>query len=148
MQWDATASAGFSEAASEKWYAPLIDQPPYAPGQVNAADQQADPASLFHTMRKMIEARKQHPAFSRGALEWVESCPQAVAAYWRIYEDERLLVLNNLSAELQTVEIKRNGQTPPWRVILSSREVEPLEGSAPGRLTISLNPYQYIWMAV
>jgi maltose alpha-D-glucosyltransferase/alpha-amylase len=145
MQWEATASAGFSEAASEKWYAPMIDQPPYAPGQVNAADQQADPGSLFHTMRKMIETRKQHLGFSRGMLEWVESCPQAVAAYWRIYEDERLLVLNNLSGETQAVEVEAS---EGWCALFASPGVEPLAGTTPGHLTIVLNPYAYIWMAV
>jgi maltose alpha-D-glucosyltransferase/alpha-amylase len=144
MQWDAIASAGFSEAASEKWYDPLIDLPPYAPGQVNAVDQQDDPASLFHTMRKMIETRKQHPAFSRGTLEWIESLPQTVAAYWRIYKDERLLVLNNLSGEILAVEVEAD---EGWCALFTRPGFEPLAGTAPSYLTILLNPYANIWMS-
>jgi maltose alpha-D-glucosyltransferase/alpha-amylase len=146
MQWNARPGAGFSAAPLEKWYAPLIDQAPYAAAQVNVADQRANPDSLFNTMRCMIRARKAHKAFGWGSFEWLTSCPEAVAGYWRTYKNERLLVLNNLSAEAQTVEVNRAMPASPWCVILSSPGIELASGSAPGRLTIVLNPYQYIWM--
>jgi maltose alpha-D-glucosyltransferase/alpha-amylase len=147
MQWNAQAGVGFSTAPPERWYAPLIDRPPYAAAQVNVADQQADPTSLLNAMCRMIQARKAHQAFGRGAFEWLASCPEAVAGYWRTYQDERLLVLNNLSAVVQTVEVDLAAQVSHRRVILSSPGVEPSEGSAPSRLTVALNPYQYLWMA-
>ena len=141
MQWEAQPGAGFSQAPPDRWYLPLIDQPPYAPAQVNVSAQQADPYSLFNTMRRMIQVRKQHLAFGRGAFEWLDACPKAVTGYWRTYQDERLLVLNNLSEEVQTVVVPSNLSLS---VLLSSGE--PALSSAPGRIVITLQPYQYLWM--
>ena len=59
MQWDATPQAGFS--SSGRAYAPVIREALYAPASVNVTDQQADPASLWHTLRNMIALCKAHP---------------------------------------------------------------------------------------
>jgi maltose alpha-D-glucosyltransferase/alpha-amylase len=146
MQWSARECAGFSTAPPEKWYAPLIDQSPYTAAQVNVAVQQVNPDSLLNTLRGMIRVRKAHHAFGWGTFEWLASCPVAVAGYWRIYQSERLLVLNNLSMHAQTIEVERGAQDLPLCMILSSPGVEPVSGSTPSQLVVTLNPYQYIWM--
>jgi maltose alpha-D-glucosyltransferase/alpha-amylase len=138
LQWDATPSAGFSAAPPAAWYAPVNDQPPYAPGQVNAAAQQADPASLFHTLRRMIQARKAHPAFGRGTFAWLEDSPPAVAAFRREYAGERLLALHNLSGEAQAVALPPGG----WQVLLSSAPAAWPAGSP----ALTLGPYEYLWL--
>ncbi|MGZ9165670.1 MAG: alpha-glucosidase, partial [Anaerolineales bacterium] len=96
MQWDASEAAGFSSAPPEKWYAPPVNAVPYSPANVNVAEALADPASLLNTIRRMIQIRKEHPAFGRGTFEWLAHAPDEVAGYWREYQGERLLVLNNL----------------------------------------------------
>lgn len=64
MQWDGTENAGFSTAPADKLYLPL-DQ---ASDRPNVADQQADPDSLLHLVRRLIELRTSRPELgSRGA---------------------------------------------------------------------------------
>ena len=43
MQWEKSTNAGFSAAQPGGLYAPVITSEPYAPAQVNVADQVADP---------------------------------------------------------------------------------------------------------
>ena len=140
MQWDSSPTAGFSAAAPEKLYAPVVDAPAYGPAQVNVAAQQADPDSLFQSMRRMIAMRKAHPAFGRGDFAWVEAGSPALAAYVRTYENERILVINNLSDQPQEARILGGSAMP---VLLGG----------PARLTsvdfsepVTLEPYQYLWL--
>jgi maltose alpha-D-glucosyltransferase/alpha-amylase len=146
MQWDSTPTAGFSGADSDGFYAPLIDTNAYRPNSVNAQDQQADPKSLFNTIRKMIEVRKQYPVFGRGSFLWVDAGTTAVAAYMRQYEDERLLILQNLSDQIQSVviPIERPKNLHPVD-ILHDRKLRPLQNN---HLTLSLAPYRYLWLKV
>jgi maltose alpha-D-glucosyltransferase/alpha-amylase len=141
MQWDATPNAGFSAASPDRLYTPLVATPPYDPTRVNAAAQQTDLQSLFHTVRRMIVMRKAHPAFGRGELAWVEAGTPAVAAYTRTYGAERLLVFNNLSDQVQTVTLP--GSTA-MSVLLCSPALAPGEDISAGMLT--LEPYQYLWL--
>ena len=98
MQWDASPNAGFSDAPSERLYAPLISDPVYGYQQVNVAAQEADPQSLLNKVRHLIAVRKQHAVFGRGDFSWkafsFES--KAVVTYQRKWEGARIVVLNNL----------------------------------------------------
>src|SRR5574340_1595481 len=72
---------------------------------VNVATQLMDPNSLFHTVQKMIALRKHHAAFAGSDMEWVEAGSPAVAAYLRRSADDLVLVLANLSPELQSITV-------------------------------------------
>jgi maltose alpha-D-glucosyltransferase/alpha-amylase len=146
MQWTAQAGGGFSEAPVEKWYTPAIQQAPYSPEHVNAAAQQADPASLFNRMRRMIAVRKTTPAFSWGTFEWVETAPPAVAAYWRTFHEARLLVLNNLSDEPQTVKLPVPAGAGAPYTLLSSPGVRAVVED--GLLEVRLEAYRYLWLSI
>ncbi len=152
MQWDATPHAGFSSAQPEKFYAPLIASEDYAPAQVNVAAARANPASLYHTLRQMIALRKQHKVFGWGKFSWAECdttgvhtepC-RSVAAFWKEHEGVRLLSLNNLRDEPQTITV-----TLPTA---SNRIPETLLGGADkiqitgNQLTVHLSPYQFVWL--
>ena len=141
MQWDTSPNAGFSEARSDQLYAPVIASAAYNPARVNVSDQQKDPDSLFHLIRRLLEIRKAHPAFGRGDFAWAEA-PKAVAAYFRSYQGERLLIINNLSAEDQTVAITLDGQAED---LLGN---DPVQTNSAGQLVASLKPYQYRWFKV
>ncbi len=140
MQWDAGPNAGFSRAAPDKLYAPVIRDDVYGPQRVNVAAQRADPNSLFHLIRKMISVRKAQPVLGHGELEWLPGAPNRVAAYWRTDGRDRLLILNNLSNELQTVHVAR----PARAVDLMTGAALPLPASA--EWSITLEPYQYLWL--
>ncbi len=94
MQWDDSENAGFTTGTP--W---LPVNPNYR--QINAAQQLKDPDSVFHTYRRLIELRKTYDVFREGSFRLL--CPEdeAVFAYVRETEREKLLVVCNFSAEMQ-----------------------------------------------
>jgi maltose alpha-D-glucosyltransferase/alpha-amylase len=141
MQWDAGQNGGFSKANPDQLYAPVIDNSEYNPLNVNVSDQMADPDSLFNLIRRLLQVRKLHPVFGRGEFTWAETS-KTVAAYYRTYLDEQLLILNNLSSERQMVAVETSG---PVRDLLSD---EMIALTKDGRLELGLDPYQFRWLKV
>ncbi|MBC8262792.1 MAG: maltose alpha-D-glucosyltransferase [Anaerolineales bacterium] len=144
MQWDSGLNAGFSQAAPEELCDPVIDDSTYGPQRVNVADQQADPGSLLHTIRRMIATRKEHGAFGRGDFSWVDVDSPAVAAYLRTQGDERLLIVNSLSSEPQSVVLTSPDlQSAAPLDLLTGEHLPPIRD---GQLALALQPYQYLWL--
>ncbi len=143
MQWNDRSNAGFSDALPARLYAPLIDDPHYAPERVNVAAQLSDPNSQFNLIRQMISVRKAHPAFGRGSFAWAGVNDPAIAAYWREYEGERLLIVNNLSSQgcLADIELPAEG-AQTFRGLLSGQSF----AGEDGRLRLELEPYQHLWL--
>jgi maltose alpha-D-glucosyltransferase/alpha-amylase len=109
MQWDASPNAGFSGAASDQLYAPVIEGGEYDYHKVNVRQQADDPDSLLNWTRRALRIRRQHPALSRGSLTILPVSNQSILAYLRQYEDETLLILNNLSPRAEQFEIPLPG---------------------------------------
>ena len=105
MQWDALPNAGFSNAPREKMYLPVIDDDVYGYKRVNVAQAERAPDSLLHWLRRVLTLRAQHPAFGRGELQTLATNHSAVFAYTRTTPQEKLLVVNNLSAHTQNVAL-------------------------------------------
>ncbi len=144
MQWDDTANGGFSSAAPEKLYSPVIESPEFSPAKVNVADQTADPDSLLNFVRRLIRLVKEHMAFGEGGFSWVKANNDAIAAYTRIYEQDRILVVQNLAQTPKTAYIElhqyKNGEMSD---LLSGQKftVNP-----DGNLIFTLQPYQFFWL--
>lgn len=148
MQWYAGKNAGFSEADSTKLYLPVIEGEPYNPEMVNVADQRADANSLWQTIRHMIAVRKRHKVFGWGKFRWVDTTrsvyPKEVLAYIRSYQDERVLVVQNLSEHLQHVELDAPGSNPlQLTELLTGRQLDILKGN---KLVFDLKPFDYLWI--
>jgi maltose alpha-D-glucosyltransferase/alpha-amylase len=139
MQWSPGPNAGFSEAPTELLYAPVIDDPQYGPQRVSVDAQKANPDSLWHSVRQMVNTRKQHPSFGRGDLRWLDAGNEHIAAYVRSYRGESILAIHNLSEAQQEMVLGPAG---------AAQIVDLLTGEAkqPGRLV--LRPYQYFWLKV
>jgi len=146
MQWNPTPHTGFSAADPELFYAPVNNTAPYSPEHVNVKQQQADPESLFNTIKKMITVRKNFKAFGWGTFQWLDAGTPAVAAYLRTYDSERILVINNLSDQIQSavVPITRARNIYPID-ILADRQMPALEAA---HLTLTLAPYRYLWLKI
>jgi maltose alpha-D-glucosyltransferase/alpha-amylase len=146
MQWTPDPLSGFSEADPEKFYAPVIDSSPYAPDTVNLVDQQADPESLFNTVKKMVATRRQYKAFGWGSFNWLDAGTSAVAAYERRFGEERLIIIHNLTDHNQLISIPVRGSQAIYPLdILNNRNLRPLEN---GYLNILLTPYRYLWLKI
>ena len=148
MQWSDAANAGFSSADPARVQDPVIDNvrgdATYSYRRVNVAAQEADPDSLLHTMRRLIALRKQHPAFGRGDLTWLECNAPAVAAYTRATAEERLFIVQNLSALPQSVTIEMRTVASSLHDLLSGRRLTMAED---GSLALTLRPYEYLWLS-
>ena len=144
MQWNDQMNAGFSTADVSKLYAPVVGDDVFGYTKINVEDLQSDPESLFWLIRRMIAVRKQHRVFGRGNFRWVSCGTEQVAAYLRSSPAEQLLIINNLSANTQTIE----SLLPHWQEgvlhdLLTGAQF-PVYG---GVLALTLTPYQYLWLA-
>ena len=90
LQWNSTANAGFT--IGTPWIAPQTD---YV--TKNIAVEQTDNNSLWSTYNKMIQIRQKEPALRRGSYTTLTSNASSAFVFLRQYQDENLLVVNNLS---------------------------------------------------
>ncbi len=143
MQWDAGVNAGFSQAAPDKLYAPIIQHAPYGPDQVNVASQVSDPNSLLNFIRLLVKLRKQHHAFGFGNLQWCTLTNLSVLAFKRTYQNETIVVLNNLSDSDQTVHLKESEVNGTPVDLISQEQKAAFKD---GEIQLTLSPYQFLWL--
>jgi maltose alpha-D-glucosyltransferase/alpha-amylase len=143
MQWSDDRNAGFSSADPAALYLPVITQPEYHYQAVNVAGQDKDPGSLLNCMRRLIAVRKRSAVFGRGTIEFLRPRNQAVLAYLRAWRDETLLVVANLSARSQPVELDLAAHEGAEPVEMLSDNRFPRIARAP--YFLSLGPHGYYW---
>ena len=134
MQWDDTPNAGFT--AGKPFTEFVKGDLDYR--HLNVKSQLLDQNSLFHGIKKMIGVRRQHPAFGRGEMHWVDTGNAAIAGYQRQYNRERILVLNNLSESQHILTLPAEHQGSA--VDLLSDDTQLIKSS------VSLQPYAYLWL--
>ena len=94
MRWTGEGP-GVGFTSGTPWFA----VPDEAPG-VDVATQAADPKSLLSLYRRLIAARRAHPALRTGSTERLElDAGPGVVAFVRASESERVLVVVNLARE-------------------------------------------------
>jgi maltose alpha-D-glucosyltransferase/alpha-amylase len=143
MQWSPDRNAGFSQANPQKLYSPVIIDPEYHYEALNVDAQQNNPHSLLWWMKHIIGLRRQYRAFGRGTLRFLFPDNPRVLAFIREYEEERILVVANLSRYAQAVQLdlgELQGITP---VEMFGRTPFPQIGAGP--YTVTLNPYAFYW---
>jgi maltose alpha-D-glucosyltransferase/alpha-amylase len=144
FQWSSDRNAGFSRANPQKLYLPVIIDPEYHFEAVNVETHQANPTSLLWWMKRLIAARKDHPALARGSLEILHPANKKVLVFLRTNGDERILVVANLSRYTQCVELdlSQHQGSVPEEVFGRSRF--PAIGEHPYFLTLA--PYGFYWL--
>jgi maltose alpha-D-glucosyltransferase / alpha-amylase len=144
MQWTAGKAAGFSSAG--KAYVRPIDRGAYGYARVNAAAQQADPESLWHTLRDLLAARKASPALLHGPARILPIADPSILVCERSDPSGRVLAIHNLGSEARTLETGTllQGTDHPGDLLASHQRAALPDRS--GRL--ELPPYGYTWWAV
>ena len=66
--------------------------------QINVAAQEDDEHSVLAHYRRLIRLRHELPVIADGAFERFDAGDDAIFAFERVLEDERLLVVTNLSS--------------------------------------------------
>jgi len=144
MQWDDSHAAGFSGAPLDALYAPLVSSPGFTPQEINVADQLADPGSLLATVKAMIKLRKSLPALATGEFSWTvtepEISPNPIAAYYREDDQQKILILQNLSPDRRSFNLKTTTNTTYGLLTGNSKF-----NQSNGELTVELEPYGYLW---
>jgi maltose alpha-D-glucosyltransferase/alpha-amylase len=105
MQWSADRNAGFSEADGAALYFPVITDPPYGYQVVNVEAQERTASSFLKWIRAIVELRGRYHAFGRGTFEPLLPNNRRILAFYRRYEDEVILCVNNLARHAQYVEL-------------------------------------------
>ncbi len=141
MQWNAGPNAGFSTAAPEDLYAPVIADPQYAPAKVNVESQLADPDSLLNTLRNLLAIHKGRPELAWGTFAWLETGDLAVFACQRDWMGQTLVAVCNLADTERAVKVEMPS-AGEWSDLLSGRAwlTDGLE------LPIHLSGSQYLWL--
>lgn len=98
MQWDAGPHAGFT--TGEPW---LPVNPNH--GEINAAAERADPDSVFHHYRRLIELRHTLPVVADGSFTMLLEDDERVYAYERSLDGVSLLVLGNFTGDEVVVSL-------------------------------------------
>jgi oligo-1,6-glucosidase len=101
MQWDGSPNAGFT--TGRPW---LAVNPNFT--EVNAEAAMADPDSVFHHYRRLIELRHTEPAVAHGDFTMCLADDERVYAFTRRLGDVELFVLGNFSAARAEVPAARD----------------------------------------
>ncbi|MFL5383862.1 MAG: putative maltokinase, partial [Longimicrobiaceae bacterium] len=146
MQWTPDRNAGFSRAEAARLYLPAISDSVYGFQAINVEAQEKSPFSLLNWTRRLVRVRKQHHAFGRGSITFLEPENPHVLAYLREYDGDSILVVNNLSGAAQAVRLDLSafsGRVPVE--LLGETEFLPID-ETPYALTLS--PYAFFWFGL
>lgn len=144
MQWSADRNAGFSRANPQQLYLPVIIDPEYHYEAVNVENHERNLSSLLWWMKRVIGMRKRFKVFGRGAIEFLSPNNPKILAFIRAYQDERILVVINLSRFSQVVEIDLSqyaGFVP--EEVFSQNQFPALKDSP---YVLTFGPYDHYWL--
>ena len=98
MQWNDATHAGFS--TTTPWYGVGANYPTN-----NVADMENNPNSLLSHYKKLIHIRNAHAPLRKGYLLNLESSNDNLLSFARIYEEEAILVVSNMTNSTATVDL-------------------------------------------
>jgi maltose alpha-D-glucosyltransferase/alpha-amylase len=140
MQWNDSTGGGFTGGRPT---IPLNDDPEWGVSRVNVDRAAATPSSLLNRITSMLTARRRHTAFGRGLLTFVETADRAVLSFMREHQDDRVLVVVNLSEGPAAIELPLPGYSAcPIAGCAAGVEVRPRGGQG---LAAALPPYGWCW---
>ncbi|WP_018465600.1 maltose alpha-D-glucosyltransferase [Calidithermus timidus] len=143
MQWSIDRNAGFSRADASRLYSPVIVDPPYGYQGVNVEAQERSPTSFLNWMRRILAVRKQYRVFGRGEMIFLRPQNPKVLAYVLSYQDQEVLVVNNLSRFSQPVELDLRPWAGKVPVEMIGGTPFPPIGELP--YFVTLGPHSFFW---
>jgi oligo-1,6-glucosidase len=118
MQWDASAQAGFTTGTP--W---LAVNPNHV--EINAAAQAADPDSVYHHYRRLIELRHTEPAVVDGEFTMLLPHDERLYAFTRRLGGTELLVVANFTGEPVRAEVDGAGAWTSAELLLTNAPAPP-----------------------
>ncbi|MTB53626.1 maltose alpha-D-glucosyltransferase [Lewinella sp. W8] len=144
MQWNNNENAGFSEANPHSLYLPVIRDTEYSYRWVNVRRQQQNPNSLLNWTKRLLGKRKNYRVFGRGKISWLKPDNGRILAFIREYEDERIVVIVNLSRHPQSVELDLSEFAGSTVQEVFGRTYFHDVGREPYQITVSSHGYYWL----
>jgi maltose alpha-D-glucosyltransferase/alpha-amylase len=143
MQWSGDRNAGFSRCDNSQLYQSVLMDPINHYQAHNVEAQLRSSTSLLWWFRRMIRVRKKYPVFGRGSLRFVACENRRVVAYLREYQDQIVLIVNNLSASAQpaALDLKAFQGMVPLELFGSNQFPAIRDEAYP----LSLSPHSFFW---
>lgn len=113
MQWDDSPQAGFT--TGQPW---IRVNPNYQ--WINAAQQLSDPDSVLQYYRRILSLRRELPVMVYGRFEPLFPDHPSLFAWERILGEERLIVVNNFSAEPTPVDLSGIARQGEFELFLAN----------------------------
>jgi maltose alpha-D-glucosyltransferase/alpha-amylase len=143
MQWTPDRNGGFSKADFAALYLPPIVDPVYGYQVTNVEQQMRHPSSLLHWVRDFMNIRKRHPVFGTGTFEALDATNPKVLAFLRESEDDHILVVANMGATAQFVELDLS-RFAGWNPVeMQGETLFPPIGELPYLLTLAERGFYY-----
>ncbi|MFC0308928.1 alpha,alpha-phosphotrehalase [Gallibacterium trehalosifermentans] len=133
VQWDSSPNAGFTTGTP--WIAVAENFT-----QINVEQALADKNSVFYCYQQLIQLRKQYGIFING--DYLDLCPEKheIWCYIRQDKNEKLLVLANLTAQTQTMNLSAWSNSS-WQCLMNNyQDIFELKDE------IELKPYQAVYL--
>jgi maltose alpha-D-glucosyltransferase/alpha-amylase len=145
MHWDATLNAGFSPAAPDALFRPVVMTGRFGAKEINVRAQQQDPNSLLRWFENMIHTLRTAPEIGTGTCSIVKApLPRTVLAHRFDAPAGSILLLHNLADTPVTVDIGplegMNGV--PYDLFVDG----PYEAPDENLKGLTLNGWGYRWI--
>jgi maltose alpha-D-glucosyltransferase/alpha-amylase len=146
MQWTPDRNAGFSNCEPGRLYLPVNSDSIYGYQVTNVEAQTRNSSSLLHWTRRMINLRKQNPAFGLGAFIDRGGSNPSVLSFVREFGDDVVLCVNNLSRFPQAVELDLRNWEGAEPIEMTGGSRFPAIGELPYLLTIA--GHGFYWLRI
>lgn len=145
MQWDGSMNAGFSKAASDELYAPVINNGEFSYEVVNVENQKQKPDSILNQMRRLIDIRKSNPIFALGYYQFLATDQTQCLTILRKLHQETVLCTMNLTDQDQNVSLN----APE---LIGKELINLLDNQFHGKIidkkfSLKLKPYEFLWLS-
>ena len=103
-------------------------------------------AQVFGKISQLVKTRKQYAAFGRGSIEWLDTKDTAgvpnnhIMAYTRSWNDQKLLILHNLSDKPQTFHLAFEGEPAETDLFGKKIAFDKKTGE------MAMKPLDYLWI--
>ena len=96
---------------------------------------------VYHLLKPMINIRKQQVTLARGTTRFVDFNNPALLAYYRELDNKKLLIINNLSYQKQTVLLK--DEIAVSEILFQNNVITDASKNS-----VELKPRGFVWMEV
>lgn len=145
MQWDTSASAGFSAADPETFLVPLIDAPGWDNRTINVQESLGRPTSLLHWLRSAIHLRRRLTCFGQGSLSQVGSDQDSVLAFIRRDQNSTVLCVYNLGEGAVAARLSLPGMAT-WCLREAFNGAWFPTVGADETVTVTMNRHGFYWL--